>query len=412
MLNKKSIYKFSENTLSLLSIKAIELGLTIFLIPYLIFKVGIENYGVYVFAMSLILFLQNVLNYGFNLSAVREIAKNKDHKEVVNSIFNRVISVKLFLLVIISLSFILLVISIPMFNKHKTLYLFSLLILFGDLFSLRWFFLGMELLKFNAIIHLVSVLLYILLVVVLVRNSTDYYWIPFAEGFAFLIVAVISFSIVIRYYKINIKLISIVEIVNYLKVNFSSFINLLLPSTFSVMAIFLVGVFGTPLQVSLMQIGVKVSNIFCTLNSTLTQVFYPMVIRDKKLMINSRKVLMAAGIILSFTMYYSSCFLITNWLKEESQSTIQAIIGIVKILSPMPFLVAIISGYGINGLLTYFKDELFSYITVFSTLCMLFLVWFAVPRYEFYGGAMALLGGRLVYAFLTYVSFKKNKINV
>ena len=80
-MNKQKIYKFSENTLSLFSIKAIELGLTIWLIPYLILKVGIDNYGVYAFAMALLLFLQNVVNYGFNLSTVREITKNRHNKE-------------------------------------------------------------------------------------------------------------------------------------------------------------------------------------------------------------------------------------------------------------------------------------------------------------------------------------------
>ena len=84
-MNLKLLYQFSENTLSLLTLKAIELGLTIGLIPYLILKVGFHNYGVYVFAMSLMLFFVNILSYGFDLSTVREISKNKneDRKSVV-----------------------------------------------------------------------------------------------------------------------------------------------------------------------------------------------------------------------------------------------------------------------------------------------------------------------------------------
>lgn len=410
-MNKKRIYQFSENTFSLFSIKAIEFGLTLFLIPYLILKVGIDNYGLYAFAMALILFLQNVLNYGFNLATVREIATNRHDKEIVNKIFSEVISVKLFLMALISLFLFLVVMSFPIFMHQRPLYFFGLFILFGDVFSLRWFFLGREQLKFNAIINLVSVLLYVLLVIFLVKNSTDYYWIPFAEGVAFLIVGIVSFGIVIKSHKIKIKLIPIFEIINYLKVNFTSFINVLLPSTFGVMAIFLVGVFGAPLQVSLMQIGVKISNIFCTLNSILTLVFYPMVNRNKKTMFNSRMVLLVVGIILSVAMYVSSDFFITNWLKDESQGNLRTIIGIVKLLSPMPFIVAVISAYGTNGLLTLFKDALFSYITGFSTICMLVLAWVLVPIYEFYGGAISFLAGRMVYAILTYVSFKKVHIN-
>jgi O-antigen/teichoic acid export membrane protein len=411
-LNGKKIYKFSENTLSLFSIKAIELGLTIFLIPYLIFKVGLLNYGRYAFAMALIIFLQNVMNYGFNLATVRDIAKNKKDKKVINEIFSTVFSVKIFLLILICVFLWILIFSIPEYYSQKKMYFFALFILLGDLFSLRWFFLGMEQMKFKAIINFFSTLLYLLLVLVLVQNKTDFYWIPFAEGIALLFVSMISFVMVINHYQIVIKLISISEIINYLKLNFSAFVNLLLPSTFGVVAVFLVGIFGMPTQVSFMQIGVKVSNAFCTLNSILTLVFYPMVNRNKTIMFNSRVVLLSIGVILSLTMYFSSDYFIKNWLRFEASENINYLIKIVYLLSPMPILVAIISSYGINGLLPFLKDKLFSYITVLSMLFMIFLAWLLIPVFKFYGGAIAFLGGRFVYAGLSYFLFKKTKKSV
>jgi len=411
-LNVKKIYKFSENTLSLFSIKAIELGLIIFLIPFLISKVGLSNYGSYVFAMALIIFLQNVMNYGFNLATVREVAKNKKNKRVINEIFSTVFSVKIFLLIVIYGFLLILIFSIPEYYSQKKMYFFASFLLIGDLFSLRWFFLGMEQMKFKAIINFINTLLYLLFILILVQNKTDFYWIPFAEGLALLIVSLSSFVLVIHRYQIIIKLISISEIINYLKLNFSAFVNLLLPSTFGVVAIFFVGVFGIPTQVSFMQIGVKISSVFCTLNSILTLVFYPMVNRNKTMMFNSRVVLLTIGLILSLTMYLSSDYLIKNWLRIETPENINHLIKIVYLLSPMPILVAIISSYGINGLLPFLKDKIFSYINVFSMLFMIFLAWIFIPVFKFYGGAIAFLGGRFVHAVLSYVSFKKTAKSV
>jgi len=61
-LNLKKYTSVIENSISLFLLKGIDLVLTIALIPFLIAKVGIHNYGVYVFIMSLVLFFLDVSN--------------------------------------------------------------------------------------------------------------------------------------------------------------------------------------------------------------------------------------------------------------------------------------------------------------------------------------------------------------
>ena len=91
----KSIYNFLENVFSLFSVKVIDLAIAIWLIPYLILKVGIQNYGLYAFAIALMFFFMNISNYGFDLVAVRTLAKNttKNNKQI-NTIFNETILCK------------------------------------------------------------------------------------------------------------------------------------------------------------------------------------------------------------------------------------------------------------------------------------------------------------------------------
>ena len=408
-MNKKAIYQFSENTISLAAIKAIDLGLTVWLIPFLIVKVGIVNYGMYAFAMALVLLFMNVLNYGFSLSTVREIAKNKENPIQLNKLVNEVLSVKIVLFLVEYFLFIVLIILFPSLWEHKIIYFFTSFFLIAELFSLRWFFLGMEKMKFAALMNVGSTFMYIVLVLFFIREPLHYIYIPLLEAIGITLIAVIAFVWVLKAHKIKLKWIGFKEVLKYLKLNFNSFINVLLPSTFGTIAVFLVGVFGMPTHVSFMQIGIKISNAFSTVNAILTKVFYPMVNKNSKTMLPARAVLLGVGFVLSVSLYVVSDYLIVHWLLLETREEYAIAIQIVQILSPIPFLMSVISSYGINGLLTFYKDTLYSKITLISTLITVVLIIVLQPIYPFWGGAIALLTGRFIYASWSFLAFHKLK---
>ena len=318
-MNKKTLYQFSENTISLVAIKAIDLGLTLWLIPFLILKVGIENYGIYAFAMALMVFFVNILNYGFSLSAVREIAKNKEDSLKLNQLFNEVISVKAVLFILEYVLFIGLIWIVPKFWEHKTIYFFTSFMLVGELFSLRWFFLGMEKMKFSAFINLGRTILYVGLVLFFVNTTSDYKYIPLLEAIGIILVGIIAFIWALKRYRLKLKFTSLKEVFMYLKLNFSSFVNSLLPSTFGTVIVFLVGVFGLPQHVSLIHIGLKITNAFSTVNAILTKVFYPMINRTKEIMLPSRILLLFMGVFLSLLLFFGSDYVITHWLTFENR---------------------------------------------------------------------------------------------
>lgn len=409
-MNKKKIYYFSQNLVSLFTVKGLDLALTLGLIPYLIFKVGVENYGHYAFAMAMVMFFVNMLNYGFDLSAVRDLAKNKNDSVKVNQLFNKVFSVKLFLLGIAFVILFLLVLFVPRFIAGRNLYLLASLLLIGDLFSLRWFFLGMEKMKFITLICFLSTLLYVGLVLILVQQKSDFIFIPLAEAIGLFVVSGISFVYVLKHYAIKIELLSLYEIFGYIKIHFNSYVNLLLPSTTGVLIVFLMGLFGIPSNVAFMQIGVKFTSAFSTVNTVLTTLFYPMVNREQKNRIPSRMALMVIGFCLSLAMYFGSDFLVAHWLKLENQADFIATISIIHWLSPIPFLMGVISSYGVNGLLVYFEDKLYCWITISATLFMIVLGCFLIPKFVIIGGAIAFLLSRALYALLSY-GFFKLKIN-
>lgn len=394
------------NGTSLFSLKTIDLGLSLWLIPFLISKIGINNYGLYAFAMALVLFFVNLLNYGFNLSTVREIAKNKNNPKKLQALFNEVLSVKLFLFVLLFSVFLLLIYLVPQFSRYKLLYLYSSLLLFGDLFSLRWFFMGIEKMKFIAWIHFFGVGIFVVLVLLNIRNADDFERIPLYQAIGMSFTSFISFVWVVRKYKFKIRFFSITRVLEYLHENFSAFVSLLLPSTYGSTLVFLVGALGLPAMTGFTQIGVKVAAAFSTLNNILTNVYFPIVNRMQSAMTRTRTFLITVGFYSSLLMFMFGGFLIEYWLNFDHISELHSSKRIVQLLSPVPFLMAVVSSYGVNGLLVLFKDRLFGRITGVSSIVMVVLAFVLVPVFPLYGGVLAFLMGRIVCAGLSAYFFK------
>lgn len=406
----KSIYNFLENVFSLFSVKVIDLAIAIWLIPYLILKVGIQNYGLYAFAIALMFSFMNISNYGFDLVAVRTLAKNttKNNKQI-NTIFNEVLSVKIYIIGFLLLVLLLLNILLPSFRAHSILYLFASFLLLSDLFSLRWFFIGVEKMKFLPVINLLATLIYALLVLLFVKQPTDYVYIILFEAVGLITAGAISFSYVLNEYQLTIKLLSFKKVMRYMYLNFSSFINLFVPSVLSNVAVLLVGFFSIPTHVSFMQLGVKFSNAFATMNAILAKVFYPIVNRNKEVMQTSFIVLLITGFLLSVAMFFSADYLIAPWLKLKNEAAIAQVIVIIKILSPTPFLMSVIAAFGVNGLLVLEKDTLFGKITIMATLIAVLVGVVLILKYNYLGGALFLLTARGLYALGSYILFKKTK---
>ena len=66
-------------------------------IPYLARVIGVDGYGKIAFALSVIVYFQTFVDWGFSYTAVRDIAKNKENREIVSKIFSNVLFSKILL---------------------------------------------------------------------------------------------------------------------------------------------------------------------------------------------------------------------------------------------------------------------------------------------------------------------------
>ncbi|WP_169301430.1 oligosaccharide flippase family protein [Pontimicrobium aquaticum] len=405
-MNFKKHLPILENFVSYFLFKAIDAVIPLIVITYLIDVVGLNNYGYYAFAYALIFYLQNIIQFGFDLSAVRSIALLRDDKQKLSKVYNDVFSAQIVFFVLVTIFLLSLVLFVPRIYDHYIIYCFFFILLVGELLFPMWFFLGVERMKFMTIISVISKSTFAILCFLLIKHESDYIYISLYHSVGFLFAGIIAQIIIRKTFGIKFRFSKVQDIKATIIEAWSAFLTMVSPTIYHNTSIFLVGVYGIPSFVSVMEIGAKVLGAFKVVITIMSNVLFPFLNRNKSYLPKVRLVFVTIGFTLSLVMFFSSEILMHLWLGDDAVEVIR----VVKFLSPGPLLSSIISAYGINGLMIMKKDKLYSKIIVIGSVIGLMVGLIFIPKYYYIGGAIAIISATSVKAiFSCFYSVKTIK---
>lgn len=279
MSKKESRFYSNAGFLLLLQISSYIFPLL--LIPYLTRVLGISLYGVVAFALATAQLLCIITDFGFNLSATRQIAENHNNRDRVRRIIASVFVSKTLLLVPVVIILCLLIYGQQeKYGDYSTLFWLLLIPVIGQTFQPIWFFQGIERMAFITVFIVVARALYVLLVIALVASAHDVNWVILSNGISQIIAATIAILFMFRLgYR------PLWAGWHYVKLVFSESIQFfwsrLAVSTYTIGGVFFLGLFATPSAVAFYSAAEQLYRAGQALFHPVVQSLYPYMARTK-----------------------------------------------------------------------------------------------------------------------------------
>jgi polysaccharide transporter, PST family len=271
-----------SNFISLFTLQGLNYILPLLTLPYLIRVLGVETFGLLSFATALVMYFLVITNYGFQLTATKEISIHRDDKEKVVEIFSSVMTIKVVLLLI---SFILLNIVVLSFDRLSDDYLVYLLTfgtVVGQVFFPVWFFQGMEKMKYITYLNIISKSIFTAAIFIFVQDSSDYLLVPLFTSIGFIIAGILSLRLIKKQFSVEFKFQNRETIKKYLIDGWHVFVANIYTSLYTTTNIVLLGLFTNNTVVGYYSIAEKIVGAIAGLFIPINQVFYPYLAKKYK----------------------------------------------------------------------------------------------------------------------------------
>ena len=278
-MEKSAYRKLFSNFIALGIIQGVNLLLPLLVMPYIISKIGTERFGTVAIAQVFMTFLTVIADYGFNLTATRDIALYKHDKKKLSKIFFSVMASKLLLTVALLLGILVIGFFTPVFGQYFKMYLFAFTCVAGQTLFVNWFFQGVEKMQFITAGTLIARLIFVILVVLFIQHREDDVLFLLFFGLGNIAAGLISIILAIRIFKLNLFRPSLEDIAHELKSGWQVLLSNLSINIYLYSNIFILGIFTNNLIVGYYSVAERIFFSVRQILSLYSQAIYPHICR-------------------------------------------------------------------------------------------------------------------------------------
>lgn len=278
VLPKPTLKRFAVNVVSLFSLHVANMLLPLLTVPYVVRIIGPERLGLLNFSQAFIAYFTLLINYGFDMAAVRTIAANRTNQEITNRVFSEVMTGKAFLWVVSTIIFGLISWFVPDFRTHFWLHLCTYIGCIGIVFFPVWLYQAMESLGRVALFNMITKVLVMLTVFVFIRQPDDYTYQNLSLSLSQVAVSFIAFYVAINRFKITFSLPTVAQMLKRFREDSTLFFTSVVATLYAGSNVFLLGLFSTAYSVGIFSAGTRIVGIAQSFVSlALNQAFFPIV---------------------------------------------------------------------------------------------------------------------------------------
>lgn len=277
----KSNITIVKNAGYLSVIEVIRLAMPFIAIPYIISTVGSSNYGLAVFSQTIISYFTIFINWGLDVSAVKDVSVNRNDKNALNSIVSCVLGIKLILFFISFIILLLCIWLVPFMREHYLLFLFAFITCISEVLFPVWFYQGIEKMKYLTLVRASSILFYACSIFIFINDSEDYPKVVLLQSLGNVIASCFSAYLLFVVHKIKIIKPGYQLLFTTFKDSFPFFMSRLSVIFNNTMAKTLSGIFFTMEAVAAFDIAQKVATASLIPAQMLNVSVYPHIAKTK-----------------------------------------------------------------------------------------------------------------------------------
>jgi PST family polysaccharide transporter len=341
-------------------------------VPYLVRVLEPSQFGLLSLAQGVVLYFDLLTDYGFNLSATRAIATQRDSLASVSKIFWSTLSAKVILMTGSAVALAALVTFIPKFRETADVYAASFLYVIGTAFFPIWLFQGLERIKVAAVALGVARILTVPALFLFVHSGQDCVLAAAIQASVQVTATIFILPILFASIKLQWYRPSFPDLVQTFKAGWPLFISgcALYVGTSSTTVV--LGLAAGKAQVGYYSAADKLIKAVVAMLSPISQALYPHVTALKTASPDSalrviRKSFVSVGALalclsfITFLLARPICHVILGSSFTES-------INVLRWLSPLPLLFGLMSVFGTQTMLVFEMDVAMSRIMFASAL--------------------------------------------
>lgn len=393
MLRARLADEGSGEIVALYAVHAATIAAPLAIVPYASRVLGPEHWGVYSIFHSLALYSSMLMEYGFNLSATREVAKMRESRAERARLLTDVFSAKLMLGGVLLLLLFAASRWAPILAGRPDLMTGAALFALGQGASMVWYFQGTARVRSIAGLEIGGRVLAIGLTFFAVHRPADAWLLLAINGFALVLVAALSSAMAVA--DSGFVRPSLGGAMRTLKDGFSLFIFRGAVSLYTLANSFVLGMLAPPASVGFFAGAERINKGLIGFLNPLIQAYYSRLSHAatgpkkefRKLQRRSMYAVVGVGLVLGTFIFLAAPLLVTVVLGPGYAPAVR-VLRILALLAPLS---AISSTLGVHGLLPLGRDRMFNTVIILAGFINLALAASLATRWQHEGMSIAVV---------------------
>lgn len=355
--------------------------------PYLARVIGADGFGKIAFASAIVVWIQTISDWGFNLTATRDVAQNRNNKELVSRIFSNVLWARSVLTLLSGIILLLVVLLVPYLRENADIIFVTFLLVPGYILFPEWFFQAIEKMKYTTLFNLLLKLIFTVAVFVFIHKREDYLIQPLLTTIGYLLCGIGALYLIFKKWGYTLYKPQWTEIFKTIRNSTDVFINNLMPNLYNSFSVMLLGFFGGSTANGIYDGGNRFPVIFYQFQSVLSRAFYPFLSRRPDKHSFYAKLNIVSALIGAVFLILLSPLVIKIMLGDEFEKSVV----VMQILSFSVVFLAMDYTYGTNFLIINHKEKPLRNLTFVSSIVGMSVAIPLVYYFSYIGAAITVL---------------------